>query len=174
MATTETKPGYLITSKESACSKMFRRIFVLALGCLGTISIFGCSGGQAENPNWPKRFKTTGTVTYQGKAIEGADVTFTNTQANSTGTGKTDSSGRFTLTTYVQNDGVIVGPQVVSITRVDVIDKTPKDVDVSAGGKALPPEITWIIPEKFSIPTKSGLTSNVTESGPNDFKFDLK
>jgi len=153
---------------------MFQRIFVLALGCLGTISIFGCSGGQAENPNWPKRFKATGTVTYQGKAIEGADVTFTNTQANSTGTGKTDSSGRFTLTTYLQDDGVVAGAQAVSIRRVDVVDKTPKDVDVSAGGKALPPEITWIIPEKFSNPTQSGLTASVTESGPNDFKFDLK
>jgi hypothetical protein len=47
-------------------------------------------------------------------------------------------------------------------------------VDVSAGGKALPLEITWIIPEKCSIPTKSGLTASVTESGPNDFKFELK
>ena len=153
---------------------MSRWIPVHVLCCLGTLSIFGCSGGQAENPNWPKRFKTTGTVTYQGKAIEGADVTFTNTQANSTGTGKTDGSGRFTLTTYLQNDGGVAGPQVVSIRRVDVIDKTPKDVDVSAGGKALPLEITWIIPEKFSIPTKSGLTASVTESGPNDFKFELK
>ena len=153
---------------------MFRRIICLAIGCLATISIFGCSGGQSENSNWPKRFKTTGTVTYQGKAIEGADVTFTNTQANSTGTGKTDSSGRFTLTTHLQDDGVVAGAQAVSIRRVDVIDKTPKDVDVSAGGKALPPEITWIIPEKFSIPTKSSLTANVTDSGPNHFKFDLK
>lgn len=153
---------------------MYRRIFCLALGCLGIINILGCSGSQAENPNWPKRYKTTGTVTYQGKAIEGAEVTFTNTQANSTGTGKTDSSGRFTLTTYLQNDGVVVGTQLVSIRRVDVIDKTPKDVDVSAGGKALPPEITWIIPEKFSNPTQSGLTASVIESGPNDFKFELK
>ncbi len=68
----------------------------------------------------------------------------------------------------------MAGPQVVSIRRVDVIDKTPKDVDVSAGGVALPPEIKWIIPEKYSIPAKSGLTADVTESGPNDFKFDLK
>ena len=153
---------------------MSRWILVHVLCCLGTLSMFGCSGSQSENPNWPKRFKTSGTVTYQGKAIEGAEVTFTNTQGNSTGTGKTDSSGRFTLTTHLQHDGVVAGPQVVSIRRVDVIDKTPKDVDESAGGKALPLEITWIIPEKFSIPTKSGLTASVTESGPNDFKFELK
>ena len=88
--------------------------------------------------------------------------------------GKTDSTGHFHLTTHIEKDGVVAGPQVVSIRRVEVIDKTPKDVDLSAGGVALPPEIKWIIPEKYSIPTKSGLTADVTESGPNEFKFDLK
>ena len=153
---------------------MFRRYICFTSLCLGVLCTVGCSGGQEENPNWPKRYRTSGTVTYQGKAIEGAEVTFTNKAVNATGVGKTDSTGQFQLTTYVEKDGVVAGPQVVSIRRVDVIDKTPEDVDVSAGGKALPPEIKWIIPEKFSIPDKSGLTADVTESGTNDFKFDLK
>ena len=153
---------------------MFKNCSCAILVYLGITSIVGCTGGQEENPNWPKRFRTSGTVTYQGKAIEGADVTFTSMAGNSTGVGKTDIAGKFQLTTYTEKDGVVAGPQVVSIRRVEVIDKTPKDVDVSAGGVALPPEIKWIIPEKYSIPTKSGLTADVTESGPNEFKFDLK
>jgi hypothetical protein len=136
--------------------------------------LVGCSGGQLENSNWPKRFPTSGTVLYQGKPIEGAEVTFTDKAGTSTGVGKTDSSGQFYLTTHIEKDGAVAGPQIVSIRRVEVIDKTPKDVDVSAGGVALPPEIKWIIPEKYSIPAKSGLTAEVTEAGPNDFKFDLK
>lgn len=153
---------------------MFRRTFCVAFISVACFSVIGCSGGQAENPDWPKRYRASGTVTYQGKAIEGAEVTFTSKADNSTGVGKSDSSGRFYLTTHIEKDGVVAGPQQVAIRRVNVVDKTPKDVDVSAGGVALPPEITWIIPEKYSIPNKSGLTADVTEAGPNDFKFDLK
>ena len=153
---------------------MFRRIFCIASISIAGVSLTGCSGGQAENPNWPKRCPASGTVTYQGKVIEGAEVTFTSRAGNSTGVGKTNSSGRFKLTTHIEGDGVVVGPQEVAIRRVNYVDKTPKDVDLSAGGVALPPEITWIIPEKYSNPNKSGQTANVTEAGPNDFKFDLK
>jgi len=156
------------------CSKMFRRIFCFASISLAGFALVGCSGGQAENPDWPKRYPASGTVTYQGKPIEGAEVTFTSRIGNSTGAGKTDSSGRFKLTTHIEGDGVVAGPQEVAIHRVNVVDKTPKDVDVSAGGVAIPPEITWIIPEKYSISSKSGLSANVTEAGPNYFKFDLK
>lgn len=153
---------------------MFPRYFSFVSLSLACLTLAGCSGGQDENPNWPKRYPTTGTVTYQGKPIEGAEVTFMSKAANSTGVGKTDSAGRFQLTTHIEKDGAVAGPQAVAIRRVDVIDKTPKDVDVSAGGVALPPEIKWIIPEKYSTTAKSGLTAEVTESGPNDFKFDLK
>ena len=141
---------------------------------LAWFSLIGCSGGRVENPNWRKRYPVSGTVIYQGKAIEDAEVTFSSRFGKSTGAGKTDSSGRFTLTTHIEGDGVVAGPQEVAIRRVIVVDKTPKDVDVSAGGVGLPPEITWIIPEKYSILGKSGLTAKVTEAGPNDFKFDLK
>ena len=153
---------------------MFRRNFCIVAVSVVGLSVIGCSGSQAENPNWANRFHASGTVTYQGKAIEGAEVTFTSKAGNSTGAGKTDSSGRFKLTTHIEGDGAVAGPQEVAIRRVNVVDKTPKDVDVSAGGVALPPEITWIIPEKYSIPNKSGLTADVSEAGPNDFKFDLK
>lgn len=153
---------------------MFRRDSLRSLTLLLVLSLVGCSGGPEENPNWPKRYPTSGTVSYQGKPVEGAEVTFTNQAGTSTGVGKTDSSGKFHLTTYTEKDGVVAGTQVVSIRRVDVIDKTPKDVDVSAGGVAVPPEIKWIIPEKYSIPAKSGLTADVKETGSNDFNFDLK
>jgi hypothetical protein len=153
---------------------MFRVIFGFGLCLIGLISLFGCGGGQEENPNWPKRFPAKGTVTYQGKAIEGAEVAFMSNNNKATATGITDSSGKFVLSTYVKNDGAVAGDQTVTIRRVNVVDKTPKDVDLSAGGVALPPEITWIIPEKFSIASKSGLKATVSESGPNDFPFDLK
>jgi hypothetical protein len=136
--------------------------------------LLGCAGDSGENPAWPKRAPASGVVKYKGKAVEGAEVTFTNTAASSTGSGKTDAEGHFYLTTYREKDGVVPGAQVVAIRRVDVVDNTPADVDLSAGGVAIPPKVTWIIPEKYSNSTTSGLTAEVTESGPNEFTFDLK
>lgn len=141
------------------------------LFCL--IGLLGCSNSK-ENPNWPKRVPASGTVTYKGKPVEGAEVTFTCISASSTGAGKTDSEGNFYLTTYLEKDGVVPGKQAVAIRRVDVVDNTPEDVDLSAGGVAQPTQITWIIPEKYSNSTKSGLTAEVTEAGPNEFIFDLQ
>lgn len=137
------------------------------------LSTLGCSAITDENPNWPKRYKASGVVTYEGKAVEGAEVTFQCNDGKSTATAKTDSAGRFVLTTYVEGDGAVAGQHVVTIRRVDVVDMTPKDVDVSAGGTALPPKITWIVPEKYSLPNKSGLQAEVQDKGPNEFKFDL-
>ena len=140
---------------------------------VSAIALAGCSGPQVD-PNRPKVVPASGVVYYQGQPVAGAEVTFNNATAKSTGSAKTDAAGRFVLSTFGKNDGVVPGPQIVAIQRVEVIDKTPPGVDVSAGGKAVPPEIHWIIPQKYSDPSKSGLTADVSESGPNDFKFDLK
>ena len=133
----------------------------------------GCSGPD-KDLNRPKTVRATGVVYYQGQPVEGADVTFNNPTARLTGTAKTDRSGHFVLSTFKDKDGVAPGPQLVAIRRVDVIDKNPPGVDVSAGGPAVVPEFHWIIPEKYSDASKSGLTAEVSESGPNEFKFDLK
>ncbi|QDS90256.1 hypothetical protein EC9_44630 [Rosistilla ulvae] len=153
---------------------MFRHTFYCLLVTLGLATFSGCERGPLENPNWPQRYPAAGTVSYQGKPIEGADVTFTNTTAGSTGTGKTDADGKFQLTTYVENDGVVAGEHIVAIRRVDVVDNTPADVDLSAGGEAVPPTITWIIPEKYSNSAKSGLTATISETERNEFTFDLE
>jgi hypothetical protein len=147
--------------------------FFVACSC--TVWLTALAGCQSDDSgNHPRVVRATGKVLYLGQPIEGADVTFNNIEAKSTGTAKTDAAGRFTLSTFGKHDGVVPGKQAVAIRRVDVIDKTPKDVDVSAGGKALPPEIHWIIPERYSNASTSGLTADVTEGEANDFTFDLK
>lgn len=138
------------------------------------LMLTGCSGGSAENPDWPSRVPAAGTVTYQGQPMAEAVVSFMNPDAQVTGTGTTDAEGHFTLTTYVADDGVVPGPQVVTVRCVQVTDNTPDDVDVSAGGVAEPQKVTWLIPEKYSNATKSGLTATVTEGGENEFTFDLQ
>ncbi len=150
-------------------SKLTRR----GVSLLSVVLLLGCSGSE-ENPDWAKRAPASGTVLYQGKPIEGAIVTFANNAAQAAATGVTDSAGHFDLTTYTDRDGAVPGQQVVSIRKVDVIDKAPQDADLSAGGMGPPPEVHWVIPQKYSIADQSGLTAEVTEAGPNDFTFDLK
>lgn len=151
---------------------------VSSFGCgfwlaASAVVLVGCAG-RVVDPKRPQVVPASGVVLYQGQAIAGAEVTFNNEAAKTTGSAKTDDSGRFVLSTFGKHDGVVPGPQIVAIRRVDVIDKTPPGVDVSAGGKALPPEIRWIIPKKYSDPSKSGLTADVSTSGPNEFKFELE
>ena len=167
-------PGRCPRSFSQCISTMVQNGRFAAFAMVTVCLVAGCSSGQLENPDWPKRYPTSGTVNYKGQPVEGAEVTFISTAGNSTGVGKTDSDGRFYLTTYVDRDGVVAGPQAVAIRRVDVIDKTPEGVDLSADGEAPPPEINWIIPEHYSNPGKSGLDANVTENGPNEFTFDLQ
>ena len=138
------------------------------------VPMAGCSSSSQENPNWPERFPVTGTVLYEGEPVEGAEVTFMSESKNSAAAGKTDSDGRFYLTTFVEKDGAVAGPQVVSIRRVDIVDMTPEGVEVAFGGTSVPPKITWIIPQKYANPATSGLTADVTPDGPNDFTFDLQ
>lgn len=135
----------------------------------------GCSSSDPDaGLNRPKRVPVTGIVSYQGRPVANADVTFVNDTSKTTGTGKTDSDGNFQMTTFRDRDGAVPGRQLVAIRRVDVINKTPADVDVSAGGVGVPPEIRWIVPEKFADPRKSGLTADVGESAKNHFEFALK
>jgi hypothetical protein len=146
-------------------------VFACALAA-GALLVAGCSG--SGDGNHPKTVQVTGTVKYQGQTVEGADVTFNNVTAGHTATGKTDSAGRFSLSTFGREDGAVPGEQLVAVRRVDVIDNTPPDVDVSAGGQSVPPTVRWLVPEKFSNIKTSGLKYEVKDGDANDFKIDLQ
>ena len=151
---------------------MMTRWKSFSLMLLSFAAVAGCGGGTT-NSNLPPLVKVTGIVRYQGQPVEGADVTFNNVEAGYTALGTTDAAGKFTLQTSGEA-GVVAGQQVVAIRRVDVINNTPADVDVSAGGAAVPPTIRWIVPEKYSNPKTSGLTAEVKADGTNDIPFDLQ
>jgi hypothetical protein len=147
----------------------------IALNLLMVVGLAGCgSANSSENPAWPKRFPASGTVRYQGQPVENADVVFASATGNSTGVAKTDANGHFRLKTHIEGDGVVAGSHVVTIRRVEVIDKNPPGIDLSTGAKGVPPVIKWIVPEKYSLPARSGLKAEVSEVGSNEFTFDLK
>jgi hypothetical protein len=152
------------------------RFFAIAL--LG-VPLFGCGGESL-----PKRVPVSGSVTYKGKAVEGATVGFLCEGAPRMASGITDKDGKFTLTTYEPNDGAIPGKHTVTVTKMDKTSDLMEAQDRNANadpeaagdayGKAMaraakdPKQgAKDVLPAVYSSPTTSPLRETVNETGPN-------
>jgi hypothetical protein len=130
--------------------------------------------------------KVRGKVTHNGKPVTKGTITFLpeNTQERAA-SGTIGSDGSYTLTTYKQGDGAVLGRHRVSIVS--------REVDVP-GGKAKasqaispqeimkgsqspqtqqsPPEQKALVPSRYQSPDTSGL-SFVVKSGSNTYDVEL-
>jgi hypothetical protein len=113
----------------------------------------------------PATCAVTGTVTYQGKPVEGARVMFM-PNSGRPASGQTDAQGRFTLRTYKDNDGAVVGENVVCISKM-VPAPGDKTKDPMLG------KMISLLPQCYSTPVTSPLKVTVSAKGPNEFNFDL-
>jgi hypothetical protein len=144
-------------------------VVALALGCAA-----GCGGG-GKSASGPKTYPVSGVVTQGGKPVEGATLLFVSTDGKKSATGKTDSSGRYTLTTTKSGDGAVAGQYKVAITKFDTGGTGA--VDMSDPNYAPPdpskpaPVAKNLLPEKYAKPDTSGLTATVKESGDNKIDF---
>lgn len=118
------------------------------------------------------------TVTYNGKPVEGADVTFINSSGPPPAFGKTDANGKAQLSTYSSGDGATLGDHLVSVVKQE-FDKVKQeasqesaDYNPSPGASPLP-VVKHLLPKKYSLPTTSGLTAKV-EKGKNQITLELK
>ena len=113
--------------------------------------------------------EATGTVRFQGSPVAGAIVVFvpkSDTPSSVTYSAETDEAGIFQLRTPTGpgefQKGVPPGEYLVSVSKMNTAELTqmtqrPKDM----------------FPEKFTDPTKSGLTATVVAGQKNDFPFDV-
>jgi hypothetical protein len=153
---------------------MVRRV-LLTLLLTGAGLCLGCN----RKPGVEGVVAVSGTVTYQGKPVEGANVMFApqNPEARSA-SGRTDASGRFQLTTLQSGDGAVCGAYKVAISKVQV--ENPMTADEARawfeknGGPPEPGNVKNELPEDYKDAGKSGLTAEVTDGGANDFTFELK
>ena len=113
---------------------------VLAAGCRGEVEL-----GNVE-----------GTVTMDGKPLDGATVKFIPVNRGRPAVGMTGPDGRYELQYSATDSGALVGPMKVEITTGD--PEQPK----------LFPET---VPARYN--TKSALTAEVG-SGSNPFDFELQ
>ena len=126
--------------------------------CLATVLMLaGC--GQ------PTMAKVSGTVTWQGKPVPDAMVQFIHKNRPGA-TGRTDSEGRFSLTTLKPGDGAFFGP--VSVIVQPFVPGNDPDKPTP------PPPPRPDIPDRYRTVDKTPLTAEVVAGKKNviDFKLD--
>jgi len=137
-------------------------IFISAIMVAAT----GCHGdGLAV------RAPVSGTVTFRGKPLPNAEVTFHPASGERVATGRTNAEGRFTLGTFSTNDGAVLGSHVVTI----IARGEPRELGPDEIGSGLPGTKASgnpVIPLKYFAPETSGLTYEV-KKGPNQFEIAL-
>lgn len=106
------------------------------------ISLIGCGDGR------PTRLAVSGQVLIDGKPLSYGHVRFVPKGARPSG-GRLDEQGRFTLSCYGENDGIVPG-----VHRVEV----------NAGEPLSATTIKWHAPKKYFRYTISGLEQEITDS----------
>jgi hypothetical protein len=148
----------------------------LLAGAICLSLIVGCSGPSA--PPRPKAVPTTGKIMYQGKPLADAQVSFVSALDNKDvfpGRGVTNSSGEFSLTSYIdpqhEVSGVTPGDFVVIVTKTP---KRTKDEVMTEFQKNPAMEFKSQVPKKYSEAKETPLKATVKPDGVNKFEFTLE
>ena len=118
------------------------------------------------------------TVTYKNQPVEEAVVTFANSEGKPPAFGRTNAEGKARMTTYQSEDGAVVGTHSVSVVKQEFdgvvqeeASQDSEEYNPSPGASPLP-KIKDLLPQKYALPTTSGLTVEVTD-GKNEVALDL-
>ena len=138
----------------------------------------GC--GKKDDKEIPETAPVSGTVTYNGSAVDGATVTL-QPAAGSSGlkpaTGTTDASGKFTVQTFVSGAdfaaGAMPGDYAVTVTKQSGTAMTPDQMLEATESGASPEKPANELPEQYADPSTSGLTATVGAAGLPDLKLEL-
>lgn len=136
------------------------------------VSLGGC-GGTTDGR--PVTVPVSGTLSYQGKPLANAIVSFHPQGSERAAFGETDSTGTYRLTTLDPGDGAMPGSYFVTVSKV-IDDNAPPPgteevVDLTAPTRA--PAYRSLLPETFARRETSRLTATVQSTGDNRFDFDL-
>lgn len=125
----------------------------------------GCGGNSPVS--------VRGTVTLDGRPVEGATVLFIPEGEGRQATGQTGADGSFRLTTVTSNDGAFPGNYKVVVQYTEGVEPPPAENvrDAMQGmekaqrtaKKAAP---KYVIPARYSDPAKTELRQAVPTDGP--------
>ena len=163
------------TKTKFVTAKIARVLHGVAWSCMSlSVLVFaGCSKSDR-----PEMVPVSGTVLYLGEPLEGASVRFMG-KIGRPAIGHTDANGRFTLTSFDEGDGAVLGEHAVTVTKYAKPSfEPPKKAD---GGYQFKSEAEMIafyntpslLPARYGNTSQSGLRFTVTAEGPNDFTIEL-
>jgi hypothetical protein len=147
---------------------MAGRSLLNAMVPVAVFGLVGC-GAPADGPVKPQPLPTAGQVTYQGRPLATATVSFLSEDGKIAASGETDVNGEFTLSTHHSGDGAPVGRYKVLVT-IDAYAVSPQGFPVPKRRSG--PAVT--LPEKYGNIANTPLSAEVTQDGPNHFVFSLK
>jgi hypothetical protein len=159
-------------------------------GAVTLLLLLGClvSGGCSDSDR-PATAPVQGVVTFQGKPVAGASVSFLCPGAPRPAIGTTDENGKYQLTTFTENDGAILGDHVVTVEMLSTQPANLPTVDPSAGpsqiNKSIEAELAQsvrqqqkavkagpILPAKYASRESSDLQKEVVK-GDNVINIEL-
>jgi hypothetical protein len=144
--------------------------FVLRASCFLLVTVtLGCNSSADREKVVP----VSGTVTYQGKPLEGFRVTFMPSDGRRPAIGLTDAAGKFALGTNDVGDGAVVGTHKVAFVWAPPVSGEPGQETVTDNPANLPKPKTRL-PDKYGDPEKSGITQEVPPRGISGLKFELQ
>lgn len=167
---------------------MNSRSFLLYIFSLFGAVLLGCTDAGEGRVDQKPTHKVSGTITMAGGPVINATVTFSPKQGQPPALGKTDSSGKYTLTTYDAGDGAVEGEYVVLVSKSGASSASAPSADevhkAMASGSAPPASHSGpagkssasedLIPEKYRLANSSPLNETVEAGKENVFDFTLE
>lgn len=138
---------------------------LLAALVVGGTTLAGCGDSG------PTTVSVRGTVTFEGKPLDGGSITFQPIQVADgapmrPAVGEIEPDGTYTLTTFKKGDGVPPGEYAVAITSL--IGAPP-----ASEWEEAPPKRESRIPLKYNQTDKSGLTASVPADSRGTLTIDF-
>ncbi len=135
-------------------------------------AVFGCSQQVGPVGEVIDVVNASGTVTYQGKPLEGFTVTFMPVSGERPASGISDATGHFKMGTNDAGDGAVSGSNKVAVTWAgpavfDDLSVSPIDNPEEM------PKPSVEIPANYANPETSGIVIEVPASGADDLKIEL-
>ncbi len=137
-----------------------QRGILLLLGLL----LSGCGGGSR-----PALVEAVGTVTIDGKPLDGAVVVFQPIETSDPkfkrpARATTDAQGKFAPNAYGDAKGLPPGKYKVGVSKREFVDKLPENFN-SENPAATPVKFRYLVPKGYEVPESSGLDVEITSKG---------
>lgn len=129
------------------------------------LSLTGCGPGVELEKTVP----ASGTLTYQGKPLEGYKIVFHPVEQRQGATAESGKGGAFALGTNEPGDGAAPGKHKVSINFIAEKMEGEPGKEVFA---KLTPKVK--IPAKYQAPETSGVEIEIPDNGNKSLSIDLK